>query len=108
MDIHHLRAFREVAREASFTRAAQNLHCAQSTVTQQIKSLEAHLGAELFHRHGRRATRLTDAGALLMPIAQHLLDTVEAADHQFRSVLAARASMPLLRHSFATRNRASV
>ncbi|MEU7278986.1 LysR family transcriptional regulator [Streptomyces sp. NPDC045431] len=90
MEIHHLRVFREVAREASFTRAARNLHCAQSTVTEQIKSLEASLGVELFHRRGRRSTQLTDMGHLLLPLAEEILDAVEAAGREIRNALVGR------------------
>jgi DNA-binding transcriptional LysR family regulator len=78
MELQHLRAFREVARELSFTRAARNLHYAQSSITAQVKSLEEHLGARLFHRGGRYIA-LTDAGTRLLPYAEQILGLVEAA-----------------------------
>ncbi|MEV6955986.1 LysR family transcriptional regulator [Streptomyces sp. NPDC051183] len=85
MELQHLRAFREVARELSFTQAAKNLHCAQSTVTGQIKLLEQALGVELFHRRGRLPVELTAAGALLQPRAEQILCAVETAVSEVRS-----------------------
>ncbi|WP_078500193.1 LysR family transcriptional regulator [Wenjunlia vitaminophila] len=78
MEIQHLAAFREVARELSFTRAAKNLHYAQSTITAQVKSLELALGTRLFHREGRTVS-LTDAGVRMLPYAEEILGLVEAA-----------------------------
>ncbi|MFF3210048.1 LysR family transcriptional regulator [Streptomyces sp. NPDC002886] len=85
MELQHLRAFREVARELSFTQAAKNLHCAQSTVTGQIKILEQDLGVELFHRRGRLPVELTEAGALLQPRAEQILCAVETTVREVRS-----------------------
>ncbi|MBY8865755.1 MULTISPECIES: LysR family transcriptional regulator [Streptomyces] len=79
MDLQRLRAFREVARELSFTRAARNLHYSQPTVTAQIKGLEESVGTPLFVRRGNRAIELTAAGARLRPYADQILDLVEAA-----------------------------
>ncbi|MGC5345211.1 LysR family transcriptional regulator [Streptomyces sp. DT24] len=73
MELQHLRGFREVARELSFTQAARNLYCAQSTLTGHIKLLEASLGAELFRRRGRLPLELTDAGRVLLPRAEEIL-----------------------------------
>ncbi|MBD0741866.1 LysR family transcriptional regulator [Streptomyces sp. CBMA152] len=85
MEIQHLRVFREVAQELSFTQAARNLYCAQSTVTGQIKSLEQALGAELFHRRGRLPIELTEAGARLQPRAEQILHAVESAVREVRT-----------------------
>ncbi|MFY1675624.1 MULTISPECIES: LysR family transcriptional regulator [unclassified Streptomyces] len=78
MQIQQLRAFREVARELSFTRAARNLHYAQSSVTAQIKSLEEAVGAQLFDRT-RRQLSLTAAGVSLLPHADRIMEITEAA-----------------------------
>ncbi|WP_051872433.1 LysR family transcriptional regulator [Streptomyces sclerotialus] len=85
MEFQQLRVFREVARELSFTQAAKNLHCAQSTVTGQIKSLERSLGATLFHRRGRLPIELTDAGVLLRAHAERILVSVDSAAHEVRA-----------------------
>lgn len=82
MELQHLRAFREVARELSFTRAAHNLHYSQPAVTAQIKGLEEHMGASLFQRRGNRSVELTPAGARLRPLAERILELVETAQYE--------------------------
>ncbi|MGA4842231.1 LysR family transcriptional regulator [Streptomyces sp. G45] len=65
-----LRAFLEVARDGSFTAAAQRLSLTQSAVSRQIASLEAALGgAPLFDRLPR-GVRLTAHGRAVLPHAQ--------------------------------------
>lgn len=61
-----LRAFDTAARLGSFRAAAEALNLTPSAVSHQIKALEGHLGARLFHREGR-AVALTEAGARLAP-----------------------------------------
>lgn len=85
LQVYHLMAFREVANELSFTKAAEKLHCAQSTVTSQIKELERSLGVELFHRD-RRPIELTSAGALLQARLGPILRSVEKANAEVREV----------------------
>ncbi len=46
-----LRAFEAAARRGSFAAAAEELHVTASAVSQQVKTLERHLGASLFERH---------------------------------------------------------
>ncbi|MCT2594733.1 LysR family transcriptional regulator [Streptomyces sp. N2-109] len=87
MQLHQLRAFREVARLRSFTRAAQHLHYAQSSVTAQIQNLEEIVGAPLFDRGGRRIA-LTEAGRCLLPYAEQVLTLVETARHEVAAVAA--------------------
>ncbi|TLD70187.1 LysR family transcriptional regulator [Phragmitibacter flavus] len=55
LDSRQLRAFTVLAREGSFTQAGRVLHLTQSAISHAIKSLEAELGCQLFHRLGRRA-----------------------------------------------------
>jgi DNA-binding transcriptional LysR family regulator len=59
-----LRAFAAVAREASFSRAAETLFISQPAVSKHVASLEAELGVALVVR-GRRGTVLTPAGRLV-------------------------------------------
>lgn len=61
-----LRAFDAAARHMSFARAAEELNVTPAALSFQIKSLEEHLGAPLFHRLNR-AVELTEAGAALAP-----------------------------------------
>ncbi|WP_146348036.1 LysR substrate-binding domain-containing protein [Phaeobacter marinintestinus] len=62
-----LRTFEAAARHLSFTGAARDLHMTQSAVSQQIKSLEHHLGKPLFHRRPR-ALELTETGITYLPV----------------------------------------
>ena len=62
----------------SVTRAAHRLGISPSSVSQQLASLEAALGAKLIERTARRF-RLTRAGALFLEPARQLLDDVSAA-----------------------------
>lgn len=78
MELYQLGYFLEIARQRSFTRAAEHLRMAQPALSQQMKNLEAELGAELFIR-GRRETQLTAAGKAFEPKAAALLVQAEAA-----------------------------
>ncbi|RSD13118.1 LysR family transcriptional regulator [Amycolatopsis eburnea] len=77
MELRHLRTFRVVARTLNFTRAAAELHYAQSSVTEQIQALEAELGSKLFDRG--RQLRLTSAGERLLGYADRMLSLAEEA-----------------------------
>ncbi len=61
MELSYIRTFLHVAEVGNFTRAAEDLEYAQSTVTSQIQALEKELGFPLFERVGRKCY-LTDAG----------------------------------------------
>ncbi len=67
-----IRAFTAVARERSFTRAAESLHLTQSTLTSAIKLLETEVGLPLFDRSTRTLV-LTPQGERFLPRAQRLL-----------------------------------
>ncbi|RUW63341.1 LysR family transcriptional regulator [Mesorhizobium sp. M7A.F.Ca.US.008.03.1.1] len=67
-----LKTFLAVARSRNITRAAEVVHLAQSSVSDQIQALEAELGAALFTRV-KSGLELTPAGLALKPIAEDLL-----------------------------------
>lgn len=71
MEFRQLRTFRVVADTLSFTQTAQQLHMAQSSVSAQVRSLEAELDLKLFDRIGRRVL-LTDAGLKLYEYARRI------------------------------------
>ena len=73
LELRHLRYFTAVAREMSFSRAAEQLHIAQPPLSRQIKSLEDELGAQLLDRSSR-PMRLTPAGRFFQIQAQQMLD----------------------------------
>ena len=64
MELRLLRYFLTVAKEQSFTKAAEQLHITQPTLSRQMTALEDELGITLFLRNGKRTT-LTDEGILL-------------------------------------------
>lgn len=73
--LNHLRAFEAAARHLSFTAAAAELNMTQSAVSQQIKSLETHLGRPLFYRRPR-ALELTVLGLNYVPIVREAFQTL--------------------------------
>ncbi len=73
MDLSELQVFLTVAREGSFSRAAERLYRTQPAVSLAIRKLEEDLGQRLFVR-GARPVRLTDAGTLLKDYAERLIN----------------------------------
>jgi DNA-binding transcriptional LysR family regulator len=80
MELYQLRAFVAVARQGNFTRAAEELHLSQPTISGQIKSLEEALGVLLFERRAG-GVALTAAGLELLGRAERILAEV----HDFSS-----------------------
>ena len=78
MELRQLRSFVAVAEELHFRRAADRLHLAQPSVSQQIRLLEAELGVRLFERN-RRGAALTSAGEALLVEAREILSRVDRA-----------------------------
>ncbi|MDX3231107.1 LysR family transcriptional regulator [Streptomyces sp. ME19-01-6] len=76
MDTRYLRAFVAVADRGGISAAAKELGYAQSSVSAQLKRLEADLGAAVLVRAGTGAT-LTEAGQRLLPYAREALELVE-------------------------------
>jgi LysR family hydrogen peroxide-inducible transcriptional activator len=71
-DLRQLECFCAVARRGSFTKAAEEVGVAQSSLSEQIAKLEQGLSSVLFERLARRI-ELTPAGEALLPKAQALL-----------------------------------
>ncbi len=77
-------AFVAVADNGSFTRAAVQLGVTQSTVSQQVRRLEAGLPAPLFVRD-THSVALTQSGRILLAQARGILASVSAVELQLRS-----------------------
>ena len=74
-----LQVFYTVAKQLSFTKAAEQLFMTQPAVTFQVKQLEEHFNTRLFERsHGRIA--LTPAGRLVLDYAERVLTLSEEMD----------------------------
>ncbi|MBJ7555680.1 LysR family transcriptional regulator [Marinomonas spartinae] len=78
MDIKPLRYFLAIARNASFTKAAEQLNVAQPAVSMAMKKLEQELGLTLIHRKERTIT-LTDEGQRLAYHAEKILQATDDA-----------------------------
>lgn len=84
MDVDRLRAFAEIARQGSVTRAARRLRLQQPTVSHRLAALEREIGAPLFERLGTGLV-LTAAGEALLPYAAQLPALAGEALHAARS-----------------------
>ena len=82
MNLEQLGSFVEVARLGNFTKAAEQLHLTQPSLSRQIATLETDLGAELFHR-SRAGSRLTSAGESLLPWARRMLADASSVRREF-------------------------
>jgi DNA-binding transcriptional LysR family regulator len=78
MEMHQVRYFLAVSRTLNFTRAAEECHVAQPSLTRAIKLLEAELGADLFRRE-RTLTHLTEFGQRMLPILRQCHESALAA-----------------------------
>src|ERR1700745_3573048 len=78
MEMHQLRYVVAVARAGNFSRAAQQCHVSQPSLSQQIQKLEEELGERLFDRM-KREVKLTAHGEAFLPRALKILEEVDLA-----------------------------
>jgi len=78
MEMHQLRYVVAVSRAGNFSRAAEQCHVSQPSLSQQILKLEEELGERLFDRMKREA-KLTPHGEAFLPRAVKILEEVDAA-----------------------------
>lgn len=81
MEMHQLRYVVAVARTGNFSRAAEQCHIAQPSLSQQIQKLEEELGERLFDRM-KRIAKLTPHGKAFLPHAVRILEEVDAAHRE--------------------------
>jgi DNA-binding transcriptional LysR family regulator len=79
LELRHLKTFKVVTDMGGFTRAAETLGYAQSTITSHIQALEHELGRPLFDRLGKTVV-LTSAGERLYAYAAQILQLAQAAE----------------------------
>ena len=84
--LKQLRAFCQIARLGSITRAAEALFLSQPAVTLQLQALEQALDVRLFERSGRRLT-LSPEGQTLYDLVRPLVDGLDGLDREFHSRL---------------------
>lgn len=82
MELRVLKYFLAIAREENFTKAAQQLHVTQPTLSRQIAQLEEELGATLFVRSNHNII-LTEDGMILKRRAQEILSLADKIKRDF-------------------------
>lgn len=78
MDIRNLRTFSKIAESGSFTKAAEALGYAQSTLTFQMQAIESHYGQPVFEKIGRKVQ--------LTALGKRLLERVDVLLHEYEQV----------------------
>lgn len=76
MDIHQLKVFASVFKNRSFSKASEELHLTQPTISNHIKALEDEFNSKLFDRLGRTIMPTKEAEVLY----NHSLEIIEKAD----------------------------
>jgi len=85
MELHKLKYFYTVAKCQHMTRAAEQLHISQPSLTQAIHSLEQELGVELFAKRGR-GIYLTEFGEHLLRRLENILPELEALPQEMEQL----------------------
>jgi DNA-binding transcriptional LysR family regulator len=85
MELRHLRTIVAVARHRSFTKAGEELHLAQSAISQQISRLERELGVAVFRRTSR-SVELTSEGRVILGYAQRVLAEVDGLQSELEEL----------------------
>ena len=85
MDINQLEVLVTVARERSFSRAAEVLNRTQPAISQAIRRLEKEIGETLFDRSSKDGT-LTFAGEILLDHARQMLNLRHTAQTALREM----------------------
>ena len=87
-----MRYFCAVARRDSFTKAAEDEGISQPSLSEQIRKLEGEVGAPLFERLGR-GVRLTEAGRVLLPQAQAILESLRSMRQSLEALQGVRGRL---------------
>lgn len=85
MDIRHLEYFIEVARQKSFSKAADIIHISQPSISKAIRELENELGVTLLYRN-TKCVELTDNGEAILEQAQQIVSSFQNITGQLEEV----------------------
>lgn len=85
MELRQLKYFIKTAETLNFSEAARLLFVTQSTLSQQIKSLEQELGTTLFLRDSH-TVQLTESGEQLLPLAKRTIQDAEACHDRIKDL----------------------
>lgn len=81
MEMHQIRYFLAISRTLNFTRAAEECHVSQPSLSKAIKNLEEELGGDLFKRE-RGQTHVTNLGQTMLPLLRQCFESAAAAKEQ--------------------------
>ncbi len=96
--LRQLNVFESVARNLSFSRAAEELHLSQPAVSTQVSKLEEHAGMPLFEQLGKKI-HLTPAGAHVLASARAIIQQfteLEEAMTQFKGIAGGRLNVAVI------------
>jgi LysR family transcriptional regulator, low CO2-responsive transcriptional regulator len=96
--LRQLNVFESVARNLSFSRAAEELHLSQPAVSTQVSKLEDHAGMPLFEQLGKKI-HLTPAGAHVLASARAIIQQfteLEEAMTQFKGIAGGRLNVAVI------------
>jgi LysR family hydrogen peroxide-inducible transcriptional activator len=85
MELRQLQYAIQIAVERNFSRAAEKLHIAQPSLSQQLSKLEKEIGVLLFQR-STNSVELTHAGSLFVEKSQNILDLVEQLKKEMEDI----------------------
>lgn len=85
MELRQLRYAVQIAAEKNFSRAAESLHIAQPSLSQQLSKLEAEIGTLLFRR-STNSVELTHAGSIFIDRAQKILDMADQLKQEMEDI----------------------
>ena len=78
MEMHQIRYFITAAKTLNFTRAADECHVSQPSLSRAIRNLEIEIGGDLFRRE-RALSHLTELGLLMLPRLTQCYESAQAA-----------------------------
>lgn len=85
MELRQLKYFIKTAETLNFSEAARSLYITQSTLSQQIRTLEDELGVSLFQRDSH-SVNLTESGEKMLPLAIQTMQDAESCQDQIRDL----------------------
>lgn len=100
MTLQQIFYFCEVAKELHFTRAAENLYVAQSSLSNSIRDLEAEIGAPLFLRRNGKRIELTRYGKVFLPHAQKMLEALSAGQAELEQLVSPNSGNVTFAYSY--------
>lgn len=85
MELRQLKYFIKTAETLNFSEAARSLYITQSTLSQQVRTLEDELGCPLFHRDSHSVV-LTEYGERMLPLARQTVIDADTCKSQIKDL----------------------